>query len=92
MVVLISLFSFEGVEDNGAADSKSLEHGNRMIYAGTPSVLGLGLEDGHVPTLWPLQYVASPQVSKDVAHFLFQSCRTNRVDKQSSASRAANSS
>ena len=35
-------------------DSKQLEHGCRMVYAGFPSFFGLGLEEGHVPTLWPL--------------------------------------
>ena len=27
-----------------------MEHGRRMVDAGVPSFLGLGLEDGHVPT------------------------------------------
>ena len=35
-------------------DSKKLEHGCRMMYAGVPSFFGLGLEDGPVPTFWPL--------------------------------------
>ena len=35
-------------------DSKKLEHARRVIYAGFPSLLGLGLEDGHVPTFWLL--------------------------------------
>ena len=29
-------------------------HGCRMIYAGIPSFFGLGLEAGHVPTIWLL--------------------------------------
>ena len=33
-------------------DSKKLEHGCSMIYAGFPSFLGLGLEHGPVPTFW----------------------------------------
>ena len=37
-------------------DSKMLEHGCRVIYAGFPSFFGLGLEDGHVPTFWLLLY------------------------------------
>ena len=37
-----------------AADSDKLEHGCRMIHALGPSVVGLGLEDGHVPTFWLL--------------------------------------
>ena len=32
-------------------DSNKLEHGRRMISACCPSVLVLGLEDGHVPAL-----------------------------------------
>ena len=35
-------------------DSKELEHGCRLIYAGIPSFFVLGLEDGHVPTFWLL--------------------------------------
>ena len=31
---------------------KNLEHGGRMIYAGSPSFSGLGLEEGQVPTFW----------------------------------------
>ena len=27
-----------------------------MIYAGVHSFFGLGLEEGHVPTFWPLLY------------------------------------
>ena len=34
------------------SDSRKLEHGHRMISAGVPSSLGLGLADGHVPTFW----------------------------------------
>ena len=36
------------------ADSKKLEHGWRMIYAGVPFLCSMGLEDGHVPTFWLL--------------------------------------
>ena len=35
------------------ADCKKLEHVSRMLYAGCPSFLGFGLEDGHVPTFRP---------------------------------------
>ena len=35
-----------------------LEHGSRMVYAGQLSSLGLGLEDGHVPTFRLLLYGA----------------------------------
>ena len=35
-------------------DSNKLEHGCRLIYAGIPSLFGLGLQDGHVPTFWLL--------------------------------------
>ena len=28
-----------------------------MIYAGVPAFLGLGSEDGDVPTIWPLPYL-----------------------------------
>ena len=31
---------------------KRVEHGCRMGVASLPSFLGLGLEDGHVPTFW----------------------------------------
>ena len=33
---------------------KKLEHACRMIYDGSPSFVGLDLEDGHVPTFWPI--------------------------------------
>ena len=36
--------------------SAILEHESRMIYAGLASFLGLGLEDGHLPTFWPPLY------------------------------------
>ena len=36
---------------NTAADSEKLEHGCRMFYDGCLSFSGLGLEDGHAPTL-----------------------------------------
>ena len=36
------------------ADSKKLEHGGSMIKRRAPSVFELGLEDGHVQTLWLL--------------------------------------
>ena len=35
---------------------KKLEHGCRMIHADFPSLLSLGLELRHVPTLWLLLY------------------------------------
>ena len=35
-------------------DSKKLEHGCRLIYAGFPSIFGLGLGNCHVPTFWLL--------------------------------------
>ena len=35
-------------------DAKKLEQGCRMIDADCPSFLRLGLEDGHVPSFWPL--------------------------------------
>ena len=35
-------------------DSKKLEHECRMIFAGCPSVFGLGLECAPVPTFWLL--------------------------------------
>ena len=38
-------------------DSKRLEHGRRMICAGSASFCALRLEDGHVPTFWPLLYL-----------------------------------
>ena len=43
--------------------SKELELGCTTIYAGLPSFCGLGLEEGHVPTLWLLPY--TPRVSYD---------------------------
>ena len=36
------------------ADSKRLEHGCRMTYAGFTSFFGLGSVDGRVPTFWLL--------------------------------------
>ena len=33
-----------------SVDSKTSEHGCRLIYAGVPSFLGLGLTDGPVPS------------------------------------------
>ena len=36
----------------GAVHSKELETGCQMIYAGFPTVFGLGLEDGHAPNFW----------------------------------------
>ena len=39
----------------------ALEQGCRIIYAGVPSVFGLGLEDGHVPTFCFCCGVAEPQ-------------------------------
>ena len=38
------------------ADSNRFEHGILTIHAGVPSFFGLGLEDGDVPTTWPLPY------------------------------------
>ena len=42
--------------DTLTVDSKKLEHGCRMIFAGLPPFCRLGLEDGHVPTFWFLLY------------------------------------
>ena len=39
-------------------DSKTFEHGCEMIYASLPSLLGLGLENGQVPTFCLLLYHA----------------------------------
>ena len=39
---------------------QKMEHGHKMIYAGLPSFLGLGLEDGHVPTFWLLLLPPAP--------------------------------
>ena len=33
-------------------DSKKLKHGCRMLCAGSACCLGLGLQDGHLPTFW----------------------------------------
>ena len=41
-------------EVSGTVDSKKLEHGCRMIYAGFPSSFGLGLEAVHVKTFLPV--------------------------------------
>ena len=52
---------------NGPAntlDSKKLEHGCGTISAGFPSFLGVGLEEGHVPTLWLLRYKNEPKLLK----------------------------
>ena len=43
----------ENKQDN-TGHSNMLEHGCRMIYAGFASLVGLGLEDGRVPTFWSL--------------------------------------
>ena len=43
-----------GVRGTHRLDSKKLAHIGRMICAGCPSFSGLGLEKGHVPTVWPL--------------------------------------
>ena len=43
-----------------AVDSKRLEHGRRMLNVGCRSFLGLGLEDGHVPTFWPYTIMGTP--------------------------------
>ena len=48
------LGSFEGDIDyryRYTVDSKKLEHGCRMVYAGFPSLVS-ELQDGHVPTFW----------------------------------------
>ena len=37
-------------------DSKKLQSGRKMIYAGCPSLCGLGSEDGHVATFSLLLY------------------------------------
>ena len=36
----------------GIVDSKKLEDGHSMSCDGCPSVVGLGVEDGHIPTFW----------------------------------------
>ena len=41
---------------SSTVNSKQLEHGCRMISAGCPPFFGLGLEDGHAPTLRLLLY------------------------------------
>ena len=33
-------------------DSKKWKRGCRMMTAGSPSLFGLGLKNGHVPTVW----------------------------------------
>ena len=40
----------KSILETATVDSKKFEHGCRMICAGFPSVFGLGLEDGPVPT------------------------------------------
>ena len=40
-------------------DSKKLEHGFRLIYAGVPSVFGLGLDDVGVPTFRLAEFLAA---------------------------------
>ena len=45
------------LDSKSTVDSKKLEHGCRMIYAGVTSFFGLGLEDGCVPTFWLFLYV-----------------------------------
>ena len=42
-------------------DPKKWEHGSRIVYAGFTSFYGLGLEDGHVPTLWLLLYISNAE-------------------------------
>ena len=37
---------------------QKFERGCRIIYAGVPCFVGLGLEDGHFPTFWLLLYEA----------------------------------
>ena len=48
-----------GIKEKGdilsAVDSKKLEHGRGIIYAGFNSFFGLGSKDDPVPTLWLLQ-------------------------------------
>ena len=39
------------VEGKTIVNSEVLDHRCRMVDAGVPSLLGMGLEDGHVPTL-----------------------------------------
>ena len=48
--------------------SDKLEYGCRRIYAGSPFVFGLGLEDGHVPTLWLLLYGSGMTELQDSIH------------------------
>ena len=56
-IAVLFVCTFEVVEsDTVTAQSQKLEHATRIIYAGIPSFFGLGLEDGHVPTLWLLLY------------------------------------
>ena len=44
----------EELDLRSRVDSKKLEHGCKMIYAGFASFFGLALEDGHVPTFCSL--------------------------------------
>ena len=51
--------------------SRKLQHGCRMLYAGSSASFGLGLEDRHVPTFWPLLYRApSTYVGPTFKHVL----------------------
>ena len=45
-------------------DSRKLETESTMNYAGFPSFVGWGLEDGHVPTFCPL--LDAGQLTKNV--------------------------
>ena len=38
-----------GLVQSTAVDYKELKHACKMIYAGVPSLIGLGIEDGHLP-------------------------------------------
>ena len=49
------------------ADSKKLEYGFRMIYAGVSAFVGLRLEHGHVATFWLLRYFIQATTFREIA-------------------------
>ena len=51
------VYGQSGMPGRIAVDSKSLEHGCRMVYGFFSSFYALGLERGHVPVFWLLLYV-----------------------------------
>ena len=46
--------------------SKKLQHGSSMTDAGCPSSFGFGLEEGHVPTFWPLLFSSRLGDTQDI--------------------------